>query len=152
MSNFKILVIAGILFYGVIALIYLPLGEVFAAKNINIVNNLDVPLEFKEIKNRQCIKIKSSPPETVDAGEKGKFQVQLNSDNCTIKAKNGHLNIQYYVNNSSSGEQVGIKYKYKWLSDSGSCPKDTPEDIQEQVKNCDTWDTTDSWQYIYSPK
>ena len=65
--------------------------------------------------------------------------------------KNQHLNIKYYVNNSSSGEQVGIVYKAKW-GESSKCPKVAPDDIMEQVKNCGSWGNEKKWQYIFSPK
>ena len=48
------IVTTSILLFSVAALAYSPIGEAFA-KEIQIVNNLDVPLEFNEIKNRQQV-------------------------------------------------------------------------------------------------
>ena len=58
-----------------------------------------------------------------------------------------HLNIKYYVNNSDSGEQVGIVYKSDLTSD--SCPKDHPDDISEEVKHCPSCEIPENWKYFF---
>ena len=146
--NLKNITITGILLFSVAALAYSPIGEAFAKTDIYIVNNLDVPLEFKEIKNREHIEIKSSPPDKVDAGETKSFTIDAGDPG------NEHLNIKYYVNNSSSGEEVGIVYKDEEAgTGSGSCPKDHPDWMTEEVKHCGSWKSdTKEWQYIYTTK
>ena len=107
--NLRTTTIMGVLLFGVGALIYSPIGEAFAIPaDIYIVNNLDVPLEFKEIKKRQNIQIKTHPPDKVEAGETGSFTINQGNFDPT---QSDRLNVQYYVNNSNSGEHIAIKYK-----------------------------------------
>ena len=122
------------------------IGDAFAEKPIYIVNHLDVPLEFKEIENRQNIKIKSPPPGKVDPGSTKSFSVTTGDS-----FKNEHLNIKYYVNNSSSVDEVGIIFKYN-IGSNPHCPKDHPDSISEEVKHCGSWTNDNEWQYIFSPK
>ena len=65
-----------------------------------------------------------------------------------------HLNIKYYINNSTSGEQVGIEYKWDGLYGDEHCQKDHPNWMTEEVKHCGfKGDNSDKdWQYIFSPK
>ena len=148
--NIKTTIITGILLFSVSAFAYFPIGDAFA-KDIYIVNNLDIPLLFKEIKNRQDIQIVSNPPDKVAAGTTGSFSAKVGQKG-EDDFKNKHLNIKYYVNNSSSGEQVGIVFKNN-VGGSEHCPKDHPDWMTEQVKNCGTWNNNDKkWQYIYSPQ
>ena len=65
--NIKITIIIGILFFSVAAMVYLPIGKAFAASaTIKINNQLDVPLIFKEIKNRQDIQIITDLPNKIN--------------------------------------------------------------------------------------
>ena len=145
--NTKTTILTGILFFSVAALVYSPMGEAFA-KKIYIVNNLDVPLEFKEVQNRQAIQITSSPPDKINAGTTGTFGIETGDS-----GKNQHLNIKYYVNNSSTGEEIGIVYKWKdGETTKPHCPADHPDDIIEEVKHCGSWDNNNEWEYIFSPK
>ena len=149
--NLKIITVTGILLFSVAVLAYTLIDEVLAAqgtRDINIVNNLDVPLEFKEIKNREHIKIKSSPPNTIEGGETGVFKV-TETDMSPY-----HLNVKYYINNATSGEQVGIEYKWDGLYGNEHCPKDHPDWITEEVKHCGFQGNkyNKDWQYIFSPK
>ena len=109
-------------------------------------NNLDVPLLFNEIKNRQDIKIITDPPKKIDAGKTDSFEIKEGDS-----YKNQHLNIRYYVNNSSSEEEVGVVYKWD-IGGKPHCPKDHPDDITEEVKHCPSWELDENWEYIFSPK
>ena len=140
-------IIGGMLLFRIASLTYRQIGEVFA-KDIYIVNNLDFQLEFKEIKNREHIEITSGPPEKIEAG---KTDSSLN-----IKKKNivgsKHLNINYYLNNPDSGEQVGILYKSEEIATGdGSYPKDHTDEISE-VQHCGSWNNNKKWKYTFSPK
>ena len=45
-----------------------------ASYGVKIINELDEDLIFKEVKNRQNIKIKSSQPDKVKSGKTGEFK------------------------------------------------------------------------------
>ena len=137
--------------FSIATLVYLPVGTAFSQlddlsnnKKIHIVNNLDVPLEFKEITNKEHMKLKENPPDKVEAGETGSFGV-------VEEGLPAHLNVKYYVNTSSSGEDVGIIFKNE-VGGSPHCPKDHPDDITEVVKHCGSFDknTSVKWEYIFS--
>ena len=145
--NLKTVTITGILLFSVAALAYSPIGKAFAEKKIYIVNNLDVPLKFQEIKNKQNLYVKTHPPNQVKALSTGSFTIAQGD----LQNENQRLNVKYYVNNSASGEQVGIIYK-KIYPDNTHCSKDHPDDITEEVKHCGNWSNNKDWQYIYTPK
>ena len=83
-------------------------NEVFATKEIQIDNQLDLDLIFNEVENRQDVQIKSSPPEKVQAGETGKFEVKKGDS-----GKPYHLKVQYYVEEKDSDETITFGFKSK---------------------------------------
>ena len=152
--NLKTIVITGIMLFSIATLVYSPIANSYAqdtpppsdgVKDVYIVNNLDVPLVFNEIKNREHIEIKSSPPETVESGETKSFKIEEGNEVGPY-----HLNIKYFVNDAGSGEEVGIVYKQ--TTGESHCPKDHPDDITEEVDHCGSFDNNKEWRYIFSPK
>ena len=150
--NLKTIAITGIMFFSLAVLVYSSTTNSYAqepppsdgAKDVYIVNNLDVPLIFNEIKNREHIQIKSSPPETVESEETKSFKIEQGNEVGPY-----HLNVKYFVNDASSGE-VGIVYKQ--TTGESHCPKEHPDDITEEVDHCGSWDNNKEWRYIFSPK
>ena len=144
--NFKTTLLSSVFLFTIATMIYTPAGEAFA-KKIYIVNNLDVPLIYKETKKRQDIQINSGPPKEV--------KPHTTNDDLHISPgdslKNADLVIKYYVNNSDSGDTIGIQYN---VGDGGSkhCPKDHPDWITEEVNHCGSWDNDNEWRYIFSLK
>lgn len=125
-----------------VALMGLSTGLAYADASITIVNNLEQPLVFKEIKNRQHIQIKTDPPAEILAHSSGKFKVgKGNSIN------NVHLNIKYTI--KGTADQAGIVYKHL-VDNPPECPKEPPDGAAETVKNCGDWDT--GWTYTFAPK
>ena len=141
----------GILLLGIFGIFFSSIDDVFAGEeDIYIVNNLDYPLQFTEIKNKQNIKLITDPPKVIDSGKTESFTAEPNGNFDNI-----HLNIKYSVSTSdnSQDDQVGIVYKFKTgdMGD-GSCPKDHPDWITEEVKHCGSFDNNKDWQYIFSQK
>ena len=88
--NSKATTAIGILLFSVAVLVYTPADQVLAkigTQDIHIVNNLEVPLEFKEIKNREHIEIESSPPNTIKSGETDVFRVTESDESISSKYK-----------------------------------------------------------------
>ena len=115
------------------------------AKIIIIVNKLDVQLKFKEIKEKKGIEFEKKPPNTIDKKSRGFFTIERGDD---LEPRN--LNVQYYVENSKSGKQVGIVYELSRLGDE-RCKKDHPNGISEDVKNCGNFGKSE-WEYIFSSR
>jgi hypothetical protein len=109
---------------------------------ITIVNNLEQPLEFKEISNREHVEIKSDPLQEILAHSSGKFKIHVGSS-----AGNEHLNIKYTIKDTD--DQVGIVYKYD-METGGSkhCPKEHPDWVTETVEHCGNFDSS-KWSYTF---
>lgn len=111
---------------------------------ITIVNNLDQPLTFVEIKNREHIKIISDPPREILAHSSGKFKIKVGD---TVGSR--HVNIKYDIKDSDGG--VGVVYKRELKVDGwgeSHCPKEAPDWVIETVERCGNWDSS-SWTYTF---
>lgn len=113
----------------------------FADAPITIVNNLEQPLIFLEISNREHVQIKSDPPAEVPAHSSGKFHVNAGSGN-------KHLNVKYAVRDTE--DTVALVFKHE-LSTLGKvhCPKDHPDWITEEVRHCGDF-LDGQWTYVFS--
>ena len=138
--NLTIIII--VIIFGTMLMIYSPITNAYG-KDIIIVNKLDVQLKFKEIKEKKGIEIDKKPPGTIDKKSRGFFTIERGDD-----LKPRHLNVQYYVDNSKSGKQVGIVYELSRLGDE-RCKKDHPAGISEEVLNCGNFGKS-NWEYIFS--
>jgi ABC-type nickel/cobalt efflux system permease component RcnA len=107
---------------------------------ITIVNNLEQPLEFKEISNREHVEIKSDPPQEILAHSSGKFKIHAACAGCG----NEHLNIKYTI--KGTDDQVGIVFK--WSGGLDHCPKEHPDWVTETVKHCGNFDSSE-WSYTF---
>ena len=137
-------------FFGVAVMFSVAVVMVFStgtayARHINIVNNLDVTLYYKDI-SREHIQINSEPPRKVDAGTTGSFSV---SGGTGYPKK---LHLHYYVGEDGSSFTVGIRYKHEHGDDKEHCSADHPQNITQDVKHCTLSgdDAKGSWEYIYT--
>ena len=109
--NIKTTTITRILLLGVVTLIYSSHENAFTQEpnsielEITIKNELDIPLEFKEIKQKENLKIESKPDDKINAGETGKIKI-ISED----RSKNPKLDVIYYINTSDSGQTINIVY------------------------------------------
>lgn len=108
---------------------------------ITIVNELEQPLVFKAITNREHVQIKSDPPATIPAHSSGKFRISAG-------AGNKHLNVTYAIQDTE--DEVAVVYKHE-LSTFGNphCPKEHPKWVTEHVKDCGEFDSK-GWAYTFS--
>ena len=144
-SILKSSILSSILIFSVLSMMNISSQDVYAVKavEIEIVNNLEQPLEFKEIKNRQAIKIVSDPPKEILAHSSGSFKVEQGDS-----VNNEHLNVKYNIEETE--DQLGIEFKWDRL-DGGTkhCPKDHPNWVTEEVQHCGDW--SKGWTYTFSP-
>jgi hypothetical protein len=127
------------------AAVCLSAGSAYAASTpITIVNNLDQPLLFKKIQNRQSVKIVTSPPQEILAHSSGSFKIAVGSS-----GGNEHLDINYAVKDTDSS--VGIVYKYEKLTfGKKRCSTEVPNWVTGSVKNCGNYDSK-NWKYTFDP-
>lgn len=76
----------------------------FAAKNttMKIVNNTSYNLVFQGVQNRQAIQIKSSPPDSVQAGQIGSFEISGGNS-----MNDPRLKLKYNLINTTTGQGIG---------------------------------------------
>ena len=114
-----------------------------ASYDVKIINELEEDLIFKEVKNRQNIKIKSSPPDEVKSGKTGEFKI---ADGSNLKPK--HLNVKYYVGDKGSEKTVTIGVKPADTANNDfKCFQKSPDDIKGSVV-CGS----KTLKYTFSPK
>jgi hypothetical protein len=110
---------------------------------ITIVNNLEQPLLFKEVKNREDIKIETDPPSEIAANSSGMFKIAQGTN-----SKNVHLNIKYSI--EGTDDEVGIVCKHN-VGEKQRCPKEHPDWVTETVEHCGNYGSN-RWSYTFDEK
>lgn len=105
-------------------------------QTVEIINNLDTELTFKE-KSRQDLQIVTEPPQEVKAGDTGSFKIKAGDND-----KPEHLNVKYYVGQSGASEDIAFG-----INDNG-CFTNTPSDISGSHDGCDD----SKIKYTFKPK
>ena len=117
-------------------------GNVFAAdsKTIEIINKTPEDFIFKEVSNRQDVKIVVEPPKEIPKGSGAGFSVAKGDSE-----KAYHLNVKYYVGEEGSEDVIGFGFKSKSNTDSWNdfnCFTDTPDNIKGEYDHCNGGTTT----------
>ena len=120
--------------------------EVFASESKKIVIKNGIPgqdLIFKEVENRQDVKIVTEPPKKIDPLDGAGFSVAAGDSE-----KNYHLNVKYYVGETGSDEVIGFGFKGDVgdFSSGLNCFVDVPESITGSHDGCHTGTITYTFQ------
>ena len=117
-------------------------SNVFASdsKTIQIIDKTSEDFIFKEVSNRQDVKIVVEPPKEIPAANGAGFSVAKGDSE-----KAYHLNVKYYVGEEGSENVIGFGFKSKSNTDSWNdfnCFTDTPDNIKGEYDHCNGGTTT----------
>ena len=116
------------------------------SKKIEVINETSEDFIFKEVSNRQDVKIVVEPPKEIPKENGAGFSVAKGTS-----GKAYHLNVKYYVGEEGSEDVIGFGFKSKSNTDSWNdfdCFTDTPDNIKGEYDHCNGGTTT----FTFSPK